>query len=318
MAEELKDKTKQNVRVDEATRPEGREIPNVTQLERQMSGADRKHFESLGGAWIAVTGIHPQALIPQVVGTVLSAGGTRPSWNFECDGLEHILLAWPKDQAVRAAVLMRGEKGGALKPLSSLPLLEGLPNTAIVEQVHPWENGGGANVGVSMESGAKPMWFYDPLYLRDREDLTLGVEQTFLIAGLAFGVRKALLDEITITQGPEYELYAKAWLQEHPDSSRLDVPALKLDVSGKHVIHPGNAFGEYQMRATIEDVETCTLDKTEISILYTRFPFAKREPLILPIYASKVVLKDYEPKSGDDIDCYCWLQGRILDWEEDA
>lgn len=54
-------------------------------------------------------------------------------------------------------------------------------------------NGMGANVAVSMIEGKNPMWFFDPLR-RDRADFTPGVTHTFLVAGLAYVVRKALLD----------------------------------------------------------------------------------------------------------------------------
>ena len=37
------------------------------------------------------------------------------------------------------------------------------------------------------------MWFYDPLYLRDKDDLTPGITHTFSLAGLCFALRKALL-----------------------------------------------------------------------------------------------------------------------------
>ena len=35
-----------------------------------------------------------------------------------------------------------------------------------------------------MIEGKNPMWFYDPPYLRDKDDLTPGVTQTFLLSGL--------------------------------------------------------------------------------------------------------------------------------------
>ena len=63
------------------------------------------------------------------------------------------------------------------------------------------------------------MWFYDPLYGRDRDDLTAGVTHTFLLAGLAYGLRRALLDEITITRGPQFEAHAAAWLAANPARS---------------------------------------------------------------------------------------------------
>ncbi|MBR4741527.1 MAG: hypothetical protein IK079_01335 [Desulfovibrio sp.] len=288
-------------------------LPNAQQL-RQILGADRKHFEALGAAWVAVTAMPPEHVIPQVVATVLKEGGTRPVWKWETKDLEYVFLAWPEKEPLRAAVLLRGEKGKELKPVSALPLAEGLPNDLTVESLYAWEHGGGANVAVTMEAGQNPMWFYDPFYERDKADLTAGVTHTFLLSALAFGVRRALLDEVTITQGPVYEAYATKWLAENSGKTRVDVPPLKLDVHGKHIIYPGANFGEYQIRAVIDDVESCTLDKMPITILYTTFPFAERAPMRLPIYVSKAGLHDFTPQKGQEIDAYVWFQGRVIDY----
>lgn len=51
---------------------------------------------------------------------------------------------------------------------------------------------------------------------RDKDDLTPGVTHTFVLAGLAYGLRKAMLDEITITQGKRYEAYAGAPNTDQP------------------------------------------------------------------------------------------------------
>ncbi|MBQ7739396.1 MAG: hypothetical protein IJT59_07070 [Desulfovibrionaceae bacterium] len=280
-----------------------------------VTGKERSHFEALGAAWASVTGLDPRALIPQVVATVLQDGGTRPSWRWEEKDSEFILMAWPKEQALRAAVLMNGKIGGQLKPTNAFPLLEGLPNDLTVEVVHPWESGHGANVGCVMVENQNPMWFYDPLYGRDKSDLTPGVTQTFVLAGLAFGLRRALLDEITVTKGPVYEQYAAEWLAENPDKTRLDVPPLKIDISGQKFIQPGENYTEYQMRCVIDDIDDAVLDKMPIKIIYTHFPFKDRPPLRLPIYVSKLSLKDFEPKVGQEIDAYVWLQGRIIDFD---
>ncbi len=283
---------------------------------KQTLGEQRRHLESLGSAWAAVSGIVPHVLIPQVVATVLKEGGTRPAWQWQAAGKDYVLLAWPKEQPLRASVLLSGDKDGELRPVSAVPLLEGLPNDLTVSSVHPWDEGGGANVGVAMLEEGQPMWFYDPLYTRDRNDLTEDVTHTFLLAALAFGVRKALLDEITITQGPNYEAYAEAWLAANPGKSRLDVPPFKVPVAGKHIIHPGQAFAEYQIRAQIQDIDTCQLEKMPMKILYTRFPFENRPQLNLPIYVAELNLKGYEPKVGDEIDAYVWFQGRVIDIDD--
>lgn len=39
--------------------------------------------------------------------------------------------------AVRAAVLVAGEEGEKLAPVTATPLLEGLPNDLTVDDVHP-------------------------------------------------------------------------------------------------------------------------------------------------------------------------------------
>lgn len=275
----------------------------------------REHFEGLGAAWTAATGMHPRTVIPQAVATVLHDGGTRNAWQWQEKNTDFIFMAWPKDQPIRAGVLLKGEHESSLKPVSALPLIEGVPNDLTIATVHPWEHGHGCNVGVSMDDSQNPMWFYDPFYERDKEDLTQGVTQSFLLGALAYGVRKALLDELTITQGPQYDEYALAWLSAHPDKTRIDVPPLKISVAGRRIIYPGHAYGEYQIRTVVEEVEEYHLDKMPIKILYTSFPFENRPPLRLPIYVADVNLGKYEPNPGQEIDAYVWLQGRIVDSE---
>lgn len=281
----------------------------------QMPEDMRFHHEGLGDQWVALVG-NPQDLMSQIVATVLHAGGTRPSWQRTVRGEEHVLMAWPEDQPVRAGVLMRGEAEGKLLPATAVPLLEGLPNNLMVDTVVPWASGVEANIGVEIAEGGKPMWFYTPLYFRDKEDLTPGVVHTFLLAGLAYGMRKALLDELTITQGPHYESYAEAWLAENPDKKRLDVPALKIPMQGNKIIMPGRVFGEYEIRTTVMAVEKTQLDKLDVYIVTVGFPFGDGPALVFPVYVAAPLLSGYEPKVGDDIDAYVWLQGRIMDMDQ--
>lgn len=278
----------------------------------------RLHAEGLGHVWAALTGADPRFIIPQVVGTVIAQGGTRPPWQWKERGREYILMAWPQDQPIRAGVLMGGEEGGQLKPITAVPLLEGFPNDLEVEEVHPRAEGMGGDIAVNMLEGKNPMWFFNPLYGRDRADLTPGVTHTFWLAAAALGLRKALLDEITITQGPRYEDYADAWLKENPGKSRIDVPPLKIDIRGKSFIMPGRFFGEYQIRAAIERIDECHFDKMPVRVLYLSFPFEDRPPMRLPLYASQKVLDDYTPEPGHEIEAYAWFQGRIIDLEQTA
>lgn len=277
----------------------------------------RVHHQGLGDQWVVLVG-DPQAAMPQVVGTVLHAGGTRPCWQRKTSSSEFVLMAWPEDKPIRAAVLMQGALEGSdeersMKPVTAMPLLEGAPNDFMVDDVIPWASGVEANVGVEVIEGSRPMWFYDPLYYRDKEDLTPGVTHTFLLAGLAFGLRKALLDDITITKGPRYEDYAAAWLAENPGKNRLDVPPLKMSMVGRKIIMPGRNFCEYEIRNSILSVEKTQLDKLEVYMLGMAFDFDDRPPMQVMLYVPVHVCGDYEPQEGDEVDAYIWLQGRIMD-----
>ena len=304
------------VRVDSTGTPLADQAPSAEEIAAHLAAANRTHTESLGDAWAVLTGKNPAAIMGQIAATVMHEGGTRPAWQWKRGGKDHILLAWPQDQPVRASVLVAGDEGEKLAPVTATPLLEGLPNDLMVDQVHPWQTGVEANVAVTMVEGKSPMWFYDPLYGRDKDDLTPGVTHTFVLAGLAYGLRKAMLDEITITQGKRYEAYAEIWLADNPGKTRLDVPPLKVDVSKRHMIMPGRNFCEYQMRAIIEEVRDCQLEQMPVKLLYLSFPFDDRQPMRLPVYASKMILGDYEPEVGHEVDAYVWLQGRIIDIEE--
>ncbi len=282
-------------------------------LELPVQNEDtRTHFEGLGRQWAVLVG-NPAGLMPQIVGTVAHSGATRPCWQRKDNNKETILLAWPQEEPIRAATVMQGEEEGKLKPVTAVPLIDGMSNDLTVEDSMVWESGVEGHVAVAIFEGRSPLWFYNPLYFRDKEDLTPGVTHTFNLAGLALGVRRALVDEMTVTQGPIYEAHAELWLHDNPDKSRLDVPPFKINLAGKQVIMPGRNFCEYEIRNTILEVDTSKLDKTEVYMLRMAFPIPDSKPLHIILYAPKHLLKDYEPKVGDDIDAYIWLQGRITD-----
>lgn len=293
------------------------ENPRIKETSTNNMGDSRLHGTNLGDVWAALTGQNPASIMPQIVATVLQAGGTRPVWKWQKQEQEYILMAWPQESPIRAAVLMAGPDKGDLKPVSAVPLLEGTPNDLTVEEVVPRKEGLGADVGTQIDEGQNPLWFYDPLYSRDKDDLTCGVTHTFWLAGAAYGIRRALLDHVTIARGPQFEEFASKWLEQHPDKTRLDVPPFKIDIRGKRIVMPGKFYGEYEIRSVIEEIEEWQFDKMPIKVLHVSFPFDNRPALRLPIYVSQYVLKNYVPEKGQEIDAYIWLEGRIVDLPSD-
>jgi len=122
-----------------------------------------------------------------------------------------------------------------------------------------------------------------------------------------------LLDDMSITDGPHFETWAEKWLEEHPDKTRLDVPPLKISLSGACVLLPSPQYTVYQLRAPIHSIEESALSGEKVYILRLTFGLDTPQPLDLPLYAPSRVCKNYVPKEGDEIDAIMWLQGRLLD-----
>ena len=130
--------------------------------------------------------------------------------------------------------------------------------------------------------------------------------------GLAYGLRRALLDEMTITEGVEYERYVAEWLAHNPGKTRLDVPQLTVDLKGARIVIPGDVASEYQIRVPVTSVEEMHIQNEKIYMLIVEFGLNTPNPLRFPLYAPERVCK-IVPQAGDEIDAIIWLQGRIID-----
>jgi len=271
-----------------------------------------KHSESLGDQWLCLLD-DPAQELPGMLLAIGQDGGTREAWKRVTPQQETMILAFPPDVPIRGAAVIQGAPEGEMKARTVCPLLEGLPNDMTIVEVHPWKNGVEGAVAARRNEDADPIWFYTPFLFRDREDLTPDVRQTILLAGLAYGLRRALVDELTITHGPNYEQHAADWLAENPGKTRLDVPQLKVPLAGARMLQGGARFCEYQLRAPITSVETVNFGPETVYILRLIFGLNTENPLEFPLYASARVCKNYEPLEGDEIDAYIWMQGRLLD-----
>lgn len=281
-----------------------------------------EHFEQLSDKWYPL--LAAPAMIPGVVATTLSLGGTRPVWNVERGETQTMLMAWPERSLLRSSVVVKGPRDGKLEPVTVMPLLEGFPNLLTVVDVHPWgESGDVGEVLAQPEDEGDPLWFFDPLFFRDAgADLTPGVTQTFYLAGLCLGIRRALLDEMTVTEGPTYEAHAAKWLEANPEKNRLDVPPLKVSLNGVRVLGPTDRCSQYQARARIYDVDSFDFGPEGAQEKVYRFGVTlgeREKPLHFILYAPhRICLNGYEPKEGHEVDVVFWMQGRVVDVDDEA
>lgn len=272
-----------------------------------------KHLEALGDKWHTLLP-DPQKAMPGLVATVLSKGGTRDVWRTESESGESTLIVWPAEEPFRAGVLMHGPKGGELKPVTATPFMEGLPNLLTIEEAHPWFNKREGEFAGTRGPGKAPLWFYNPLFERDAPQCAQGSTHNFELSALAMALRPALIDEMTISSGPQYEAYAAHWLEENPGKTRLDVPQLKFPLKGARILTPTDHCSTYQVRVPITSVQTTLFGGVQVHMLHIQFGMDDPEPLDIMLYAPASICKDgYEPKDGDEIDIIMWLQGRIAD-----
>ncbi len=269
------------------------------------------HFEGLGKTWLTLLN-DPEKEVPAIVMQAMREGKTRDCWQRKDSKAETMVLAWPVETAFRAGVTIHGAPEEQLRPVSVYPLLEGAPNDMTVNEVHAWANETEGEVAACCNEDGNPLWFYSPFLFRDRENLTPGVRHTFLVAGLAYGLRRALLDEMTVTEGVDYERFVAEWLEHNPGKTRLDAPQLTVDLKGARILVPSDTASEYQLRAPVTSVEEVQFGGEKIYMLIVEFGLNTPNPLRFPIYAPERVCK-IAPQAGDEIDAIIWLQGRIID-----
>jgi len=281
-----------------------------------MENNSMQHLESMGDKWFTL-GIGSQD-IPGVITTTLELGGSRPSWEKKDEKTERMLMAWPSDTLLRASVLVAGEPGGRLSAVAVAPFMEGFANRLAVRESFAWK-GGHAGEILAQPEGFPPLWFYDPLYFRDAEGMGKEESREFFISGLCYGIRRALLDELTVTEGPAYERHALEWMKANPSGTRLDVPPLKISLQGKSIIDVTDRCCEYQCRASIFDVDSFMFGPENAQQKIYRFGISFGNPQT-PVYAiiyapERVCYKGYVPAEGDDVDMIFWMQGRVADAE---
>lgn len=276
-----------------------------------------QHSESMGDKWFPL-GVGPQD-ISGVIATTLELGGSRPAWTMKDENIERMLMAWPKESLLRSAVVVAGKPEGKLPAVCLFPFMEGFANDLAFIEAYSWKDGHAGEI-LAKPEGLPPLWFYDPLFFRDITELKKDEKRTFYLSGLCFGIRRALLDELTVTEGPLYERHAIKWMQEHPEKTRLDVPPLKIPLKGRTIVDLGERCSEYQARAAIFEVDSFLFGPEKAQQKIYRFGVAlgdTENPVYVIIYApQRICVKGYEPKEGDDVDMFFWLQGRIADAED--
>jgi hypothetical protein len=227
-------------------------------------------------------------------------------------------MAWPGESLLRTSVVVAGKPEGQLPAVAVAPFMEGFPNELMFHEAYAWKDGHAGEI-LAQPDGFHPLWFYDPLFFRDVAGMEDGKIATFYLSGLCYGIRRALLDELTITEGPRYEQHALEWMKKNPTKTRLDVPPLKIPLKGRTIIDLFQHCSEYQCRAVIFDVDSFMFGPEQAQMKIYRFGIGfgnPEKPTYAIIYASERVCGKYVPVENDEVDIVFWMQGRVADAED--
>ncbi len=279
------------------------------------------HLENVGDKWAPLL-VDVQKELPAVVNTIIKEGGTRKAWHQIKDNQETILMAYPAESLLKASAVMQGVHEKKLDVVHAVPLLEGIPNYLLILNSYPWKNNVAADVLIHNPAIEKSFWVHNPLYYNDKDDLRNEQPQTVMLSGLVYGIRKALLDDITITSGEAYEKYAIEYLAANPDKSRLDVPPLKRSLQGVQVISLGKNACEYHARAVVRNLQSFDFGPEGAKVKIYSFILnlaTEEQPMPVVFYASeKTLMNGLVLEEGMDIDFYFWLQGRVVETTEEV
>ncbi|AAS94983.1 hypothetical protein [Nitratidesulfovibrio vulgaris] len=271
-----------------------------------------KHFEGLGDKWRALVE-NPDETVKGLVQTIANEGGTREAWQSHTPDGHTVLMAWPATEPCRAGLIIRGDQNGEnYQPVSALPLLEGLENELEVTEVHPWGNDAEGEIA-ACRAGDDSIWFYDPLLYRDRWSCIVGQKQVFTLSALAYALRPATRDSIQVKGGPQFDSYAKAYVDKNPGVDPASIPPLTLPLKGARIMQQYVNASEYQIRVPVEEVATCQFNGEKVFMLTVSLAGKDDKALRAMLYVAERTLGGFEPKAGDDIEAIVWLQGRLVD-----
>ncbi|MFI3270694.1 MAG: hypothetical protein R3Y11_01135 [Pseudomonadota bacterium] len=272
-----------------------------------------KHFEGLGDKWRALVADPDVTVKAKIVPTIAKDGGTREAWQSHTPEGHTVLMAYPATEPCRSALILRGDEAKKdYKPVSALPLLEGIENVVEIDETYAWANEAEGEISIQ-HPGGSPLWLFNPLFYRDRWSCQAGQKQIMRVAGLAYAMRRATQESIQVKGGPQFDAYAAAYKEKNPSIADADIPPLTLPLKGAHIVQPYQNACDYQIRVPVQDVKTCKYNDEEMYMIAISLGGKDGNALRCMLYASKQVLGDYVPKAGDDIEAIIWLQARFTD-----
>ncbi|GMO56094.1 MAG: hypothetical protein Ta2D_00320 [Rickettsiales bacterium] len=218
-------------------------------------------------------------------------------------------LLYPENNSLCGCSLIETKEQNNLIVL--FPFMEGLPNKLKIVDNYTWKNGYEGEITALFEED-REIDFFAPFYYKQLKDFKKDETKEVYISGLVHQIEKTNREDIVLTEGNLYDSMLQEFLDKNPNKTKADFenPVIKVGNMLMHLEH--NTLYGFSTRIVddVEWIEFCDEKIAKMKIIgYDSFE--GNDNLVINLYASKGVLKDFEPKKGDDITGYCWLNGYL-------
>ena len=267
-----------------------------------------EHFEGHGDQWNAL-GFEDGEIL-EIIPESIKKGTLAQEYVSELsDNSEINYILYPESNAVQICSLILSENNKNTAE-AFYPVLEGLKNQIIIEELFTWENNLEGEVEASCCDKIN-LSFFAPFYKHNFSNMEKDAKVDVYLSGLAFSVEKAVM-ELEIEEGPLYEMALSNYLKDNPQKTKNDFPFVTVSMAGSVIFLPTDTCAVYEYRGIIHDLEHVTfLGK---NIIKAKVPLIKNDDgydVFINLYFFEGNVKDFDCKIGDDIQCVIWLTGYI-------
>lgn len=196
-------------------------------------------------------------------------------------------------------------------------LMEGYPNKLTIKGTYTWQNKLEGEV-CGYLNNITTVDFYSPLFYKEYEQYILGQQKIFYLSALAYKIEKTKKEKLIVNKGALYELKLKEFLEKNPNKTAKDMPPVILNMGEASVLLNRGYVAEYEYQAPVLDVEYTHFGTQKITILLIsvlRY-VESDDSLKIKLYITDSMLKDYNPKVGDNIQGILWMNGYLNSFKE--
>lgn len=200
--------------------------------------------------------------------------------------------------------------------ISTYPVMQGLLNEVVIQRNYTWQNGLLGEVFARVKDNFL-ISFFDPFYCQNQTRYSQNEAMQIELSALALVCSPANPLVFNIERG--YFLLKKyKELEAQKTGGAISFPGISFSKLCRLIPYKYATWFIYQ--SPVEAVEKRLFEGKQIYKLTVRLgpedAISKGQDLLTHLYVPKMILNNYEPKVGDDIQGILWLTGTLKDSHE--